>query len=83
MHSLGGPRLSNPRNQGMSFDIYGDIGIASNNVNSENEVVSRGVKGVDLIYQLTGRVPTLIKQSHLEDNEGQSQSSTYRAKQTH
>ncbi|EAW13056.1 Sec7 domain-containing protein [Aspergillus clavatus NRRL 1] len=39
---------------------------------SENEVVSRGVKGVDLIYQLTGRVPTLIKQSHLEDNEAWS-----------
>ncbi|EDP51926.1 conserved hypothetical protein [Aspergillus fumigatus A1163] len=37
---------------------------------SENEVVARGVKAVGLIYHLTNRVPTLIKQSHLEEREG-------------
>ncbi len=37
---------------------------------SENEVVSRGVTAIGLIYHLTGRAPTLIKQSHLEDGEG-------------
>ncbi|KAG2025533.1 hypothetical protein GB937_002789 [Aspergillus fischeri] len=36
---------------------------------SENEVVARGVKAVGLIYHLTNRVPTLIKQSHLEERE--------------
>ncbi|KAK1146081.1 GDP/GTP exchange factor for ARF [Aspergillus melleus] len=39
---------------------------------SENEVVSRALKAISLIYQLTGRVPSLIKQSHLEDNEAWS-----------
>lgn len=37
---------------------------------SENQVVTRGVKAIGLIYHLTGRVPALIKQSHLEENEG-------------
>ncbi|THC97888.1 hypothetical protein EYZ11_002639 [Aspergillus tanneri] len=37
---------------------------------SENEVVYRGFKAIELVYQLTGRVPALIKQSHLEENEG-------------
>ncbi|KAJ5782987.1 hypothetical protein N7457_004761 [Penicillium paradoxum] len=36
---------------------------------SENQVVTRGVKAIGLIYHLTGRVPALIKQSHLEENE--------------
>ncbi|KAF4265038.1 hypothetical protein KXV68_004077 [Aspergillus fumigatus] len=39
---------------------------------SENEVVARGVKAVGLIYHLTNRVPTLIKQSHLEEREAWS-----------
>ncbi|KAL4890207.1 hypothetical protein BDV59DRAFT_185042 [Aspergillus ambiguus] len=39
---------------------------------SENETVSRGLKAIGLIYQLTGRVPTLIKQSHLEESEAWS-----------
>lgn len=37
---------------------------------SENEVVDRGFQAVVMIYQLTNRVPTLIKQSHLEREEG-------------
>lgn len=37
---------------------------------SENEAVSRGAKAVNLVYQLTDRVPALIEQSHLERNEG-------------
>lgn len=37
---------------------------------SENQIVARGVKAIGLIYHLTGRVPTLIKQSHLEEREG-------------
>ncbi|KAL5051851.1 hypothetical protein BDW71DRAFT_1418 [Aspergillus fruticulosus] len=39
---------------------------------SENEIVSRGVTAIGLIYHLTGRAPTLIKQSHLEDGEAWS-----------
>ncbi len=39
-------------------------------MNSENQIVSRGIKAIGLIYHLTGRVPTLIKQSHLEEREG-------------
>lgn len=46
-----------------SFDTY----LSSN---SENQVVTRGIKAIGLIYHLTGRVPALIKQSHLEENEG-------------
>ncbi|CAG8084097.1 unnamed protein product [Penicillium salamii] len=36
---------------------------------SENQVVTRGVKAIGVIYHLTGRVPALIKQSHLEEHE--------------
>ena len=36
----------------------------------ENEVVGRGFQAVIMIYQLTNRVPALIKQSHLERKEG-------------
>ncbi|KAJ5159991.1 uncharacterized protein N7482_006995 [Penicillium canariense] len=39
---------------------------------SENQVVARGIKAIGLIYHLTGRVPTLIKQSHLEEREAWS-----------
>ncbi|KAH0559258.1 hypothetical protein GP486_004230 [Trichoglossum hirsutum] len=35
----------------------------------DNGVVIRGSKSIDIIYQLTGRVSILIKQSHLERNE--------------
>ncbi|KAJ5279431.1 hypothetical protein N7478_004803 [Penicillium angulare] len=35
----------------------------------ENHVVTRGVKAIGLVYHLTARVPTLIKQSHLEKRE--------------
>ena len=38
----------------------------------ENEVVGRGFQAVIMIYQLTNRVPALIKQSHLERKEGRS-----------
>ncbi|KAJ5140035.1 hypothetical protein N7448_003443 [Penicillium atrosanguineum] len=36
---------------------------------TENPVVARGIKAIGLIYNLTGRVPALIKQSHLEERE--------------
>ncbi|KAL4942541.1 hypothetical protein BDV06DRAFT_222063 [Aspergillus oleicola] len=39
---------------------------------SENEVVSRGVTAIGLVYHLAGRAPHLIKQSHLEDGEAWS-----------
>jgi len=35
----------------------------------EDAVVSRGVKAVGIIYKLTGRIPSLMQQSHLESNE--------------
>ncbi|PKY03615.1 guanine nucleotide exchange factor [Aspergillus campestris IBT 28561] len=38
----------------------------------DNEIVSRGLKAIGLIYRLTGRVPALIQQSHLEKNEAWS-----------
>ena len=38
----------------------------------ENEVVDRGFKAIIMIYRLTGKVPSLIQQSHLERNEGNS-----------
>jgi brefeldin A-resistance guanine nucleotide exchange factor 1 len=36
---------------------------------TENPVVTRGIKAIGLIYHLAGRVPMLIKQSHLEERE--------------
>lgn len=40
------------------------------NVFRENETVSRGSKAVVMVYQLSSRVPSLIRQSHLERSEG-------------
>ncbi|ORY59461.1 Sec7 domain-containing protein [Pseudomassariella vexata] len=39
---------------------------------SENAIVSRGVKAVNIIYSMTSRIPHLMKQSHLESNEAWS-----------
>ncbi|KAK5657707.1 hypothetical protein OQA88_2779 [Cercophora sp. LCS_1] len=39
---------------------------------SENAVVARGIKAINHIYQLTSRIPHLMKQSHLESNEAWS-----------
>lgn len=41
---------------------------------SENAVVTRGIKAIHHIYQLTSRIPHLMKQSHLESNEGEMSS---------
>ncbi|KAL5601338.1 uncharacterized protein BROUX77_005587 [Berkeleyomyces rouxiae] len=37
-----------------------------------DEVVSRGIRAVSLIYNMTSRIPHLMKQSHLESNEAWS-----------
>lgn len=37
---------------------------------SENAVVARGVKAVNMIYDMIARIPHLMKQSHLESSEG-------------
>lgn len=37
---------------------------------SENAVVARGVKAVNMIYNMIARIPHLMKQSHLESSEG-------------
>jgi len=39
---------------------------------SENAAVQRGVKAVNIIYGMTSRIPHLMNQSHLEDNEAWS-----------
>ncbi|KAF7720322.1 Sec7 domain-containing protein [Penicillium ucsense] len=39
---------------------------------SENTCVTRAIKSLGLIYHLTGRVPALVKQSHLEEREAWS-----------
>lgn len=39
---------------------------------SENPVVQRAIKAVHIIYSMTSRIPQLMKQSHLESNEGKS-----------
>jgi len=36
----------------------------------DNELISRGLKAVTIIYSMTGRIPQLMKQSHLESSEG-------------
>lgn len=45
-------------------------GVVLLNIYSENTIVSRGVKAVNLISSMTARIPHLMKQSHLEDSEG-------------
>ncbi|KKK17342.1 hypothetical protein AOCH_003396 [Aspergillus ochraceoroseus] len=47
-------------------------GVKQQKASSENEVVSRGITAIGLIYHLTGRAPALINQSHLEENEAWS-----------
>lgn len=42
------------------------------NFPSENPAVQRGIKAVNIIYSMTSRIPQLMKQSHLENNEGVS-----------
>lgn len=37
---------------------------------SVNEAISRGTKAVNSIHNMTARIPFLMKQSHLESNEG-------------
>lgn len=37
---------------------------------NDNAAVSRGVKAINLISSMTGRIPHLINQSHLESKEG-------------
>ncbi|KAK8059706.1 Sec7 domain-containing protein [Apiospora saccharicola] len=39
---------------------------------SDNAVVARGVKAINLIYNMTSRIPHLMKQSHLESSEAWS-----------
>ncbi|KAI1131294.1 Sec7-domain-containing protein [Nemania abortiva] len=39
---------------------------------SENAIVSRGVKAINLISSMTARIPHLMKQSHLENSEAWS-----------
>ncbi|KAI1203886.1 Sec7-domain-containing protein [Nemania serpens] len=39
---------------------------------SENTIVSRGVKAINLISSMTARIPHLMKQSHLENSEAWS-----------
>ncbi|KAI1205877.1 uncharacterized protein F4807DRAFT_441742 [Annulohypoxylon truncatum] len=39
---------------------------------SDNAVVSRGVKAINLISSMTSRIPHLMKQSHLENSEAWS-----------
>lgn len=34
--------------------------------------MQRGIKAVNIIYSMTSRIPQLMKQSHLENNEGRS-----------
>lgn len=37
---------------------------------SDKPAVARGIKAVNIIYSMTSRIPQLMKQSHLESNEG-------------
>ncbi|CAK7562594.1 MAG: GDP/GTP exchange factor for ARF [Sporothrix epigloea] len=39
---------------------------------SENAAVQRGIKAIDIIYNMTSRIPYLMKQSHLESSEAWS-----------
>jgi len=39
---------------------------------AENEVIARGIKAITLVYDMTARIPHLMKQSHLESSEGTS-----------
>lgn len=51
-----------------SLNIF--FAVRADKINSENQVVARGVKAIGLIYHLTRRAPALISQSHLEKSEG-------------
>lgn len=51
---------------------------------SDNPAVARGAKAVNIIYDMTSRIPHLMKQSHLENSEGkQKPNLLYRTKDLH
>lgn len=52
------------------FSLNVFFAVRTDKINSENQVVARGVKAIGLIYHLTRRAPALISQSHLEKTEG-------------
>jgi brefeldin A-resistance guanine nucleotide exchange factor 1 len=43
--------------------------LVKTNIQIENVPVTRGVKAINMVYQLSSRVPDLIEQSHLERTE--------------
>ncbi|KAL4861202.1 hypothetical protein BDV12DRAFT_208274 [Aspergillus spectabilis] len=59
-----------------NFISAGNVGYIEERHNDtlarRSKAVSRGVTAIGLIYHLTGQAPTLIKQSHLEDEEAWS-----------
>lgn len=64
-----GAKQPKPRYDGFG---YPSISARSSQIYSENQIVTRGIKAIGLIYDLTRRVPTLIQQSHLEEREGET-----------
>ena len=50
--------------------LSSNFAAVSDSLCSENVAVQRGIKAVNLIYNMTSRIPHLMKQSHLESNEG-------------
>ena len=44
-------------------------GMNTDTLRSENAAVARGVKAINIIYDMTSRIPQLMEQSHLESNE--------------
>jgi hypothetical protein len=47
--------------------------VNTNQTKRENPIVIRGSKAIGIVYNMTGRIPALIQQSHLERNEGEFQ----------
>ncbi len=53
----------------LSYLDLPDRDMKTDTIRSENAAVARGVKAVNIIYDLTSRIPQLMEQSHLESNE--------------
>lgn len=43
----------------------------SNTFQRDIQAVDRGCRAVDTLYNITARIPQLVQQSHLENNEGE------------
>lgn len=64
-------RPSSAKPEAARYVWLAEIGLWVLTLVSESPAVQRGINAVNIIYSMTSRIPQLMKQSHLENNEGE------------